>query len=135
MHHKRFIEDFTIWVQDHDLINGASILGSYARGEQKLESDIDLLIVSDNLDHFIKNTEWVIKFGKNEKVLIEYYGELTSVRCFYNTGLEIEFGFVNLSWTSIPIDQGTYNVVKNGFKILYDPLKLLSKLNNEINKG
>ena len=73
MHHKRFIEDFTIWVQDHDLINGASILGSYARGEQKLESDIDLLIVSDNLDHFIKNTEWVIKFGKNEKVLIEYY--------------------------------------------------------------
>ena len=134
MSHKEFIKQFKLWSIEHNLIQGAAIVGSYARGEQNSESDIDVIFFSKNIKEFIDDTNWINRFGVCDKVQIEQYGVLTSVRCFYNIGIEVEFGIASLDWANIPIDKGTYKVVADGFKIIYDPLNRLSKLQKRVNK-
>jgi len=46
--------------------------------------------------------------------------------------LEIEFGFSNLDWVTLPADEGTTEVVKDGLKILYDSQQLISKLHKTV---
>lgn len=50
----------------------------------------------------------------------EYYGECTSVRVWYESGLEVEFGIVEPSWISLPLDNGTHKVLSDGYKVIVD---------------
>ena len=51
---------------------------------------------------------------------IEYYGACTSIRVWYQDENEIEFGMVDHSWISLPLDSGTRKVLTEGYKIIID---------------
>ena len=68
---KIFKKKFTTWAINHDLIEGACIIGSYARGTQKQNSDIDTIIFTKNPNIFIKDKEWVNTFGKTKRILFK----------------------------------------------------------------
>ena len=58
----------------------------------------------------------------------ELYGKCTSLRVWYDEGIEVEFGFVDESWAALPADEGTRGVVSNGMKVMFERKPLLSLL-------
>ena len=132
---KTFKNQFTNWVINNSSIKAAGIIGSYARENQNLDSDIDIIILTNSPKNFIDNKQWVNNFGKTNKIKTENWGKVTSLRCFYDSGTEIEFSIASLSWASIPIDKGTHHVISNGIVVLHDPDKILKKLIETINSN
>ncbi len=134
MTYEDFIEKFTGWCQSNSLIEAAGIVGSYARGEQTETSDIDVLILSEKYQNFLTETDWLNIFGTYNKIQFEDWGAVTSIRSFFNNGLEIEFSFSDMKWADIPVDPGTSSVASRGLKILYDPMEKLKQLKIEVER-
>ena len=58
----------------------------------------------------------------------EYYGACTSIRVQYEDGREVEFGIVEPPWISMPLDNGTYRVLSDGYKIIIDKKRYFTDL-------
>jgi len=109
------------WSKGHETIQGIALVGSYARGEARADSDIDLVILCREPEVLLRERSWVNRFGVVQSISEEDYGALTSLRVFYADDLEIEFGVTTEQWASTPIDPGTRQVLEGGFQIVYDP--------------
>ena len=103
------------------------LVGSYSRNEEKTDSDIDIMIISNNKLEMIENTNWVLKFGNVKSIIREEWGVVTSLRVFYDE-YEIEFGIGNSSWISQPLDKGTERTLKDGYVVIYDRNNQLEKI-------
>ena len=121
-------------------ILAAAICGSVARGTAGVDSDIDLSILTSDIKLF-KSTEWHEKLDLKsledeiDSYRDEIYGPTWSRHMFFKSDLEIEFGFCDPNWASTsPIDQGTHNVVSDGFQIIYDPEKIYRNLVEAVDK-
>ncbi len=68
----------------------------------------------------ITKQDFTQEFGEVYKQQMEYYSACTSIRAWYRDGKEIEFGIVEPSWISMPLDAGTYKVLSDGYKIVVD---------------
>jgi len=123
-----FIQNLTNKVMHNDNVSLVLLVGSFARGDYKPTSDIDLMIVTNQKKELLDNTSFYAEFGKVMKKKIEYYGECTSIRVFYSNGLEVEFGFVNHSWLNVPLDKGTRAVLVDGYSVLYDREGIFPKI-------
>lgn len=109
-------------------IESIIIVGSYARGTNKENSDLDIVIITSNKSEMIANQDFIQDFGKVYKQQIEYYGASTSIRVWYMDGKEVEFGIVEPSWISMPLDTGTYKVLSDGYKIIIDKKRYFEDL-------
>jgi predicted nucleotidyltransferase len=124
---------------EHPEILALGLCGSWARGTPGPGSDIDLSIIVQNKTQF-REISWLekIAFGKIGDPLDHYedhdYGRVWSRHVFLISGTEIEFSFADRSWVETnPVDPGTAQVVRDGYKILYDPNKLLHQLLDNVN--
>lgn len=107
----------------------ASLLwGSYARGTNKENSDLDLVILTSNKPDMAANQDFVQDFGEVYKQQTEYYGACTSIRVWYKDGKEVEFGIVDPTWVSKPLDAGTHKVLSDGYKIVIDKKRYFENL-------
>ena len=120
------------WAKSEEGVLGVALVGSHARGEARLDSDIDLVIISSDPYRYIDDSSWICSFGEIKNCKTEDWGILTSIRVFFCVGLEVEFGFSSLEWVAIPPDSGTAEVVADGMKILLDPKSLLARLQEEV---
>ncbi len=111
---------------------GVCIVGSYARGDQHVGSDIDAVVFCADPNKYITNRSWLDAFGSAREVRSEQWGPVQTLRTFLESGLEIEFNFSTISWADIPVDPGTRRVVAEGFEILYDPTGQLIKLKEAV---
>jgi len=93
-----FIKKTKEWAINEPFVEAIILVGSYARGTQKVDSDIDLVILTSNKQYYIDNTQILSAFGLIDRSNIEFYGECTSIRIWYKNGLEVEFGMVPLTW-------------------------------------
>lgn len=110
-----------MWAEARDDVVGAALVGSYARGEARPDSDVDLMIVTTAPESYVSDTAWVGAFGLPETTTVERWGAVTSVRVVYAGGAEVELGITRPEWTKTdPIDAGTARVVRDGFRILLD---------------
>lgn len=123
----KLIEDFTKWADKEENIQAVGLVGSYARGAEKEDSDIDLMIIVKDQDLYISDETWIQQFGEVDKIVDEVWGQLKTKRVFYKDGPEVEFNFDKKSWVN-PKDSGTKRVVTDGMKILVDKENLLSNL-------
>ena len=121
-----FIEDFMRWSKRRRDIRALALVGSYAREEATETSDVDLVIITEKPKRYLVNTEWIRIFGKVIAQKIEEYGKLTSLRVWYESGLEVEYGFTTREWTTIPLDNGTKQVIDDGMRVLFEKEELLS---------
>lgn len=123
-----FLEVVTAWAEGRSDIDGVALVGSYARGTARPESDIDRVVLS-NVPSRLLDGDWPARFGDVQSSSTEDYGALKSRRVLYRDGLEVEFGIAAPSWTSIPLDPGTRRVLADGVKVLYDPRQLFRSAN------
>ena len=118
---ERLKDSLVHWAEHQDDIVGIGVVGSYARGEQRRGSDIDLIVVAKQPAVWISNTAWLGHFGEPVEFSTENYGLVQSIRCFYKGGAEVEFGITSLQWCSPPIDAATAHVIRSGMQVIYDP--------------
>ena len=127
-----FLEAFSRWARTQPDIVAAALVGSHARGAATEGSDIDLVILTPAVDRYLRDRSWVSVFGKSAECREENYGRVTSVRAFYESGLEVEYGFTTPDWAEAPVDEGTLRVVAGGMKVLHDPRGLVARMQLEM---
>lgn len=115
-----FFYELKEYARNTSHIESIIIVGSYVRGTNKENSDLDIVIITSNKSGMIANQDFTKNLGKVYKQQIEYYGACTSIRVWYKDGKEVEFGIVEPSWISMPLDTGTYKVLSDGYKIIID---------------
>jgi uncharacterized protein len=94
-----------------------------------MDSDVDLVLLTSDPLAYVEATDWIAEFVKSELVATGDWGAITERRIRVPTGLEIEVGVGTASWARTdPVDPGTSKVVREGFRILYDPQGLLAAL-------
>jgi streptomycin adenylyltransferase len=124
------------WASRHRDISALGLAGSWARGAERMSSDVDLVVLTTSPDSYIQSEEWLSDFGDPPVVRTQEWGVLTERRVRLDSGLEIEFGFTMPAWAAVaPVDAGTRRVVSDGMRPLYDPMDSLAKLIAEVRGG
>jgi predicted nucleotidyltransferase len=116
------------WAEAEPRIAAVALVGSHARGEARPDSDVDLVALCDGADAFVDDLRWIQRFGAPTRHAVERWGAVTSIRVWYEHGLEVEFGFAAPSWAATPLDDGTRRVLAGGFRALFDRSALLRGL-------
>jgi hypothetical protein len=119
------------WATTHSGIQALALVGSWARGEATMSSDIDMVVLTDDMEAFCASTAWIRSAtGQHgEIVRSKAWGPLSERRVELASGLLVEYGFARTSWASTdPLDEGTAAVVTHGFRILYDSAEMLQRL-------
>jgi hypothetical protein len=130
------------WAHKGNSISAMALVGSWARGAARDDSDIDLVLLTPDPLWFRQNDRWPNEIdwhniGSEPATWRDAdYGPLWSRHLQLADGTEIEFGFGPLTWASVdPIDPGTFQVISDGCRILYDPQGLLEELIKQVEAG
>lgn len=124
-----FLDKIKDSAEKSDMINAVVLVGSYAREEQREDSDVDLVIISTTPKLFLQDEGFINDFGKVTKTQKEDYGMVTSIRVWYEDGMEVEFGITSPLWISKPLDEGTLKVLKDGYKVVLDKKNYFTNIN------
>jgi predicted nucleotidyltransferase len=116
------IEGVRAWASSQPHIHALALVGSWARGAAREDSDVDLVIVTEATPPLLADLRWTKQFGSVLRTQVESWGIVQSVRVWYADGPEVEFGVAPKEWASLPLDAGTKRVLRDGAVILHDPL-------------
>lgn len=119
----------TKWAQTRPDIRAVALVGSYARGTPRGHSDVDLVVLTDNVESYVENDDWASTFGPAKIVRRQQWGAVIERRLARPSGLKIEINFGQPSWAATdPVDPGTERVVRDGIRPLYDPDRIVARL-------
>ena len=108
-------------------IQAVALVGSHARGAARHDSDVDLVVLTRRKPELIADLRWLDRFGRVERTQIEDWGRVTSIRAWFEGGLEVEFGIAAPEWAT-DADDGTRIVISSGFEVVSDPAGILETL-------
>ena len=126
------------WAPRRDDIRAVALVGSWARGAATETSDVDVVVLTDQLATYVDRDDWVADAlgGRAAMVRTAEWGVLTERRARTSSGLEVEFGFAPCAWAAVdPVDPGTAGVVREGCVPLFDPDGLLDRLVAAVRRG
>ena len=115
-----FLKQVRTWADSQAQVLAAALVGSWARGSAKPDSDIDLVLIVENPIDFLEDTTWISRFGIPQNQQVKEYGAVTSLRVWYADGKEVEFGFTTPDWIAEPLDPGTRQVINAGCRVILD---------------
>ena len=118
------------WAESRRDLAAVALVGSWARNEAREESDVDLVVLTDDPTSYTEDDDWIHELAPGATVVRTGRWSVIAERRFrLPSGLELEIGVGLPSWAATePIDDGTRRVVKAGFRSLYDPHGLLRNL-------
>ena len=126
------VASVTTWAESRADIVAVGVVGSWARGNQHDDSDVDFVVLTPNKTAYTARDGWIrTALGRTVPVVRRAeWGVLTERRLKLPSGFEIEFGFVEPSWANTdPIDPCTAELAINGGLLpVYDPQSLLARL-------
>ncbi len=117
---QNFLAGIKTWGEKQPDIQGVVLVGSHARGTARPDSDVDLVILTVKPERYINSCAFAEKFGPFSEWQKEDWGAVTSMRVWYQDGLEVEYGITLPSWAALPLDPGTLQVVSDGMRIIFD---------------
>src|SRR5215211_9065611 len=89
-HIRDFLDAFILWPPSNLTYKALPWLGPTRAARD--DSDIDFVILTDQPHKYLDERQWVKRFGVVEKQQTEDYGKLTSLRVWYQDGVEVEYG-------------------------------------------
>jgi hypothetical protein len=119
------------WASRRADVRALGLAGSWARDEATMDSDVDLVILSERPELYAGVTDWIepATGQPGHIVRTKAWGPVTERRVQLASGLLVEYGFAPPTWADVsPVDEGTARVVADGFSVLYDPVGLLTRL-------
>lgn len=119
------IKRVTDWAAGRPDVFGLLLVGSYARGAARPDSDVDLVLLSpDPAAH-----TWIDELALGTEIRTQAWGIITERRFATPSGLEVEIGIGPPQWANTnPVDPGTHRVITDGSRILHDPTGSLARL-------
>jgi predicted nucleotidyltransferase len=114
------LERLRTWVEPRDDVRALMVVGSVARGEARPDSDVDVVLLTTHPARYLDNLGWSSDLGAVQRVELEYYGAVTSIRAEYRDGLEAEFAIAASDWAATAVDPGTEAVAPGGIAVLLD---------------
>ena len=114
------------WSRRRKEIRAVALIGSYAREEMDIGTDVNLVIITEKPNEYLSDKSWTRVFGAPITMSVENYQKLKSLRVWYESGLEVEFGFTTRDWITAPLDNETKQVIKGGLRVLFEKEKILS---------
>jgi len=117
---ERFLSAVVQWASAQPDIVAVALVGSHARGTAEPTSDVDVVILTGCPQRYLQATDWATTFGSIAEQAMEDWGKVTSLRVWYEGGEEVEFGITTPEWVAHPIDEGTWSVISDGIRILFD---------------
>jgi predicted nucleotidyltransferase len=101
---------------------GLLLVGSYARGAARADSDVDLVLLTTERGAYLAEDGWGAGLELGKLVRTRRWGVITERRFRTPSGLEVEFGVEDPSWARVdPVDPDTRKVVTDGARILHGP--------------
>lgn len=79
--YRKFLKVFAHWAEKENIL-AAALVGSYARGEAKPSSDVDLMIIADDPTPFLKTNRLIYQFGEVEKIVNETWGRAKNKKSY-----------------------------------------------------
>jgi predicted nucleotidyltransferase len=126
---RRVLDLAVAWARSDPTIIAVGLAGSEARGDARLDSDVDLIVLVQRPERWLADETWYRAFGDVRLVRAEQFGVLAERRLRLPSGLDIEVGIVPPSWAANDrVDPGTQRVVRDGFQVLYEQDDVLSCL-------
>ena len=123
-----FIKKLRIWSSEQPDIEASAIVGSWARGTARADSDIDVILITREPAKLLDGNAWVEHFGRIEKLKREDWGLVQSLRVHYLDGQEIEFGITTVEWLSQEeIRLASGQIMRDAMMIVYDPQQRLGQ--------
>ncbi len=103
-------------------IQAAIVVGSYAYGRPRMDSDIDIVLASADRSRWVSEDAWVAQLLDEPFRLLreQDWGPLRERRFQTASGFEVEFGLVTPEWFATPVDPGTAKVLTDGCLLLTD---------------
>lgn len=124
-----FLAELATWAARHDDIVAVALVGSYARGTARPDSDVDVVIMANDPRRYLDDTAWIKNFGEASSPQHEDYKMVQSLRVTYSDGLEVEFGLTVPEWArSEGLNAGTREIVSHGCRIIFDRHGVLAAL-------
>jgi hypothetical protein len=122
------VDHITRWAVDRRDIIGLLLTGSCARNAARPDSDIDLVLLTNDETHYVDN-DWAHELALGEPTRTQSWGAITERRFVTASGLEVEINIGSPAWANInPVDPGTHRVVTDGARPLHDPTGTLARL-------
>jgi RimJ/RimL family protein N-acetyltransferase/predicted nucleotidyltransferase len=117
------------WARHHAEVRGLALVGSWARAAARANSDVDLVLLTDNPSVFTDRQDWTADLGAVGVTREQQWGPIAERRLLLPSGLELEVGVAPTSWAATnPVDAGTRHVIGAGVRVLHDPDGLLQRL-------
>jgi len=117
------------WAARRPDIRALLLVGSWARGAARPESDVDLVVLTTTPDSYAPEGAWTHEVGAIKINRVQQWGPIAERRLVRPSGLEVEMGIGPLSWAQVdPVDAGTHRVITDGCRILHDPDGLIQQL-------
>ena len=119
---EQLLDQATAWARQQPDIRGLALVGSWARGSARTDSDVDLVVLTSNPHRYLADDDWTTALGAAGVLRTQAWGPLTERRQLLQGGLEVEVGVTQPAWAATdPVDAGTRRVVTDGLRILHDP--------------
>ena len=123
------------WVEGEDDLRALALAGSWARGDARPNSDVDLLIVANEPAARRCPEEWLpdISFAaagfEIDDCEARTYGDVWSCHVSLHSDGEVELTFAPPAWASASsLDPGTTFVVRDAFRVIVDKDGALQRL-------
>ncbi|MET9502727.1 nucleotidyltransferase domain-containing protein [Streptomyces sp. NPDC006622] len=123
------IERVAGWAATREDVAGVLLVGSWARGAARADSDVDLVVLTTGPGRCTAEDGLVRELALGELIRNRAWGPVTEWRYVTASGLEVEVGIGSLDWARTdPVDAGTRRVVTDGARPLHDPQGVLEAL-------
>ena len=115
------------WAEGRSDVVAVGLAGSWAHGDARMDSDVDVALVTEDRGPYLEEDAWVRELGGVRLVGTQRWGPMTERRFVMPSGLEVEVGVGLPSWLD-PADEGVRRTVEDGVSVVYDPKGILAGL-------
>src|ERR1700737_5551925 len=97
----QLIELVARWASNRPDLRGAALVGSWARRSARMDSDVDVILLTDDPVVYIEDEAWTQGLGASAIIRTQKWGIVTERRLAMPTGLQVDVGLVLPSWASV----------------------------------
>lgn len=123
----RLLTTVVTWSDRQHDIDGLALVGSWAKGTARPDSDLDLVLITTHPQTYRRNGAWMTEIPWSEAgfELASWqdkdYGAIWSRHLLLSPDAEVEMSFCSPGWASVaPMDEGTREVVTPACRVLTD---------------